>query len=40
MHLFIITALVCFAAFSAFYALVYKFTSNVYYDIVSRARER
>lgn len=38
-HMFIITTLICFAVFSAFYALVYKLTSNVYYDIVSGARE-
>ena len=38
-HLFIITTLICFAVFSTFYALVYKLTSNVYYDIVSVARE-
>ena len=39
-RLFIITTLICFAVFSVFYALVYKLTSNVYYDIVSGARER
>lgn len=39
-HLFIITTLICFAMFSLFYALVYKLTSNVYYHIVSEARER
>ena len=39
-NLFIITAIVCFVIFSLFYAIVYKITSNTYYNIVSGAREK
>ncbi|MCH5298459.1 MAG: ABC transporter permease [Ruminococcus sp.] len=38
--LFIITAIVCFVIFSLFYAIVYKITSNTYYNIVSGAKEK
>lgn len=38
--LFIITAIVCFIIFSLFYAIVYKITSNTYYNIVSGAKEK
>ena len=36
--LFIITTLISYAAFAAFYSMVYKVTSNVYYNIVSDAK--
>lgn len=38
--LFVITAVVCFIIFSLFYAIVYKITSNTYYNIVSGAKEK
>ncbi len=36
--LFVVTTLISFALFAAFYAVVYKVTSNVYYNIVSDAK--
>ena len=36
--LFVVTTLISFALFAVFYAVVYKVTSNVYYNIVSDAR--
>lgn len=39
MLLIIATMAVCFVIFGLFYALVYKITSNVYYNIVSGAKE-
>lgn len=38
--LFVITTIVCFLFFSLFYAVVYKITSNTYYNIVSGAKEK
>ena len=39
LNLFIITVLISFAAFTLFYMIVYKITSNAYYKIVSGAKE-
>ena len=39
-RLFALTTLVSFAVFALFYALVYRFTSNAYYNIVSSADEQ
>ena len=39
LNLFIITILISFAAFTLFYMIVYKITSNAYYRIVSGAKE-
>jgi len=39
MLLIIATIAVCFVIFGLFYALVYKITSNAYYNIVSGAKE-
>ena len=36
--LFILTTLISYAVFAVFYVLVYKVTSNVYYNIVSDAK--
>ena len=37
---FACATVLCFAAFAVFYTLVYKLTSNAYYNIVSGAKER
>ena len=37
--LFAVTTVVCFVAFALFYLIVYRITSNAYYNIVSGARE-
>jgi putative ABC transport system permease protein len=37
-NLFIITTLISFLVFGVFYVIVYKITSNAYYDIVSGAK--
>lgn len=39
LNLFIMTILISFAAFTLFYMIVYKITSNAYYKIVSGAKE-
>ena len=39
LNLFIATILISFAAFTLFYMIVYKITSNAYYKIVSGAKE-
>ena len=39
LNLFIATILISFAAFTLFYMIVYKITSNAYYRIVSGAKE-
>ena len=39
-RLFASTTLVSFLLFGVFYGIVYKITSNAYYDIVSGAREK
>ena len=36
--LFAVVTLICYAVFALFYALVYRITSNAYYNIVSEAR--
>lgn len=36
--LFMMTTVICFIAFAIFYAVVYKVTSNVYYNIVTDAK--
>ena len=36
--LFFTTTLISFAVFAIFYTIVYKVTSNVYYNIVSEAK--
>ena len=33
-RLFILTTLISFAAFAVFYTVIYRMTSNAYYDIV------
>ena len=37
--LFALTTVVCFVAFAMFYLIVYRITSNAYYNIVSGAKE-
>ena len=37
--LFVVTALISFAVFGIFYVIVYRITSNAYYNIVSKAKE-
>lgn len=39
LFLFVITTLISFAAFALLYTLIYRVTSNAYYNIVSDARE-
>lgn len=39
-NLFVITTLISFVVFGVFYVIVYKITSNAYYDIVSGARAK
>lgn len=39
LNLFIMTIVISFAAFTLFYMIVYKITSNAYYKIVSGAKE-
>ena len=36
--LFMLVTLISFAVFAVFYAIIYKVTSNVYYNIVSDAQ--
>lgn len=38
-RLFILTTLISFAAFAVFYTVIYRMTSNAYYDIVRGPRE-
>lgn len=37
--MFVVTALISFAVFGIFYVIVYRITSNAYYNIVSKAKE-
>ena len=37
--LLVLTTVVCFAIFGAFYAIVYRLTSNRYFAIVSGGKE-
>ena len=37
--LFAATTVICFIVFSVFYLIVYRITSNAYYNIVSEARD-
>ena len=39
-NLFVITTLISFVVFGVFYVIIYKITSNAYYDIVSGAKAK